>query len=264
MNAVVDGRAVLVTIALSHYCEKARWALDRVGLPYREQPHVPLLHRLATARGEAGTVPVLVHGARRWADSTQILEHADAHQGGGLLYSRDIALRSEVAAWEERFDSELGPHTRRWAYAHLLPDAALMRRLWGHQAPRREAALLPLLMPLARRLVRAAYRITPDSGQRSLQRVHAVFAQVDVQLADGRPFLVGDRFSAADLTFAALAAPVLFPPECRAVMPALDAVPAAMRAQIVALRDSAAGRFGLRLYAQERGGAACAAPGAGG
>jgi glutathione S-transferase len=263
MSAVVDGRAVLVTIPLSHYCEKARWALDRVGLPYREQPHVPLLHRLATVRGEAGTVPVLVLGARRWADSTQILEHADAQQGGGLLYPRDGAQRSEVAAWEERFDTELGPHTRRWTYAHLLSDAAQMRRLWGHHAPRHEAAVLPLILPLARRLVRAAYRITPDSGQRSLERVHAVFAQVDAQLADGRPFLVGERFSAADLSFAALAAPVLFPPECRAVMPALDAVPAAMRAQIVGLRDSAAGRFGLRLYAQERGGA-CAAPAAGG
>ena len=31
-------------------------------------------------------------------------------------------------------------------------------------------------------------------------------------LADGRPFLLGDRFTAADLTFAALAAPVVLPP----------------------------------------------------
>ena len=42
--------AILITIPLSHYCEKARWALDRVALPYREEPHAPLLHRLATKR----------------------------------------------------------------------------------------------------------------------------------------------------------------------------------------------------------------------
>ncbi len=44
--------AILITIPLSHYCEKARWALDRVALPYREEPHAPLLHRLATKRNE--------------------------------------------------------------------------------------------------------------------------------------------------------------------------------------------------------------------
>ena len=56
--------AILITIPLSHYCEKARWALDRVALPYREEPHAPLFHRLATKRNERGTVPVLVHGGR--------------------------------------------------------------------------------------------------------------------------------------------------------------------------------------------------------
>jgi glutathione S-transferase len=27
--------AILITIPLSHYCEKARWALDRVAFPRR-------------------------------------------------------------------------------------------------------------------------------------------------------------------------------------------------------------------------------------
>ena len=86
--------AILITIPLSHYCEKARWALDRVALSYREEPHAPLLHRLATQRNEAGTVPVLVHGSRRFIDSTDILVHADAVCGGDLLYPRDAALRA--------------------------------------------------------------------------------------------------------------------------------------------------------------------------
>jgi glutathione S-transferase len=59
------GPAILITIPLSHYCEKVRWALDRVALPYREEPHAPLLHRLATKRNDGGTVPALV--ARRAA-----------------------------------------------------------------------------------------------------------------------------------------------------------------------------------------------------
>lgn len=41
--------AILITIPLSYYYEKARWALDRVALAYREEPHAPLLQRLATS-----------------------------------------------------------------------------------------------------------------------------------------------------------------------------------------------------------------------
>lgn len=245
--------AILITIPLSHYCEKARWALDRVALPYREEPHAPLLHWLATKRNDGGTVPVLVHGSRRFIDSTDILAHADAVSGGDLLYPREAALAREVAALEEQFDTHLGPHTRRWAYAELLSQPKLLRSVWSRGVPKLEANLLPLIMPLARRLVRAAYKITPESAQRSLERVQSVFGQVDQRLCDGRRFLCGARFTAADLTFAALAAPVLFPAEYRAVHPPLDSVSAAMREKVLSLRDTDAGRFALRLFAEERG-----------
>jgi glutathione S-transferase len=246
------GRAILITIPLSHYCEKARWALDRLALPYLEEPHAPLMHRLATKRNAGGTVPVLVHGANRFVDSTQILVHADAACGGGLLYPRDAGLRREVEALEEQFDTELGPHTRRWAYAQLLPHGKLLRMLWSRRVPRLEASVIRVITPLVRRLVSAAYKITPESGQRSLERVRSVFRQVDERLSNGCRFLVDDRFTAADLTFAALAAPVLLPAKCRAVQPALDVVPAATREEILRMRDTAAGQFALRLFSDER------------
>jgi glutathione S-transferase len=244
--------AILITIPLSHYCEKARWGLDRVALPYGEEPHAPLVHLLATKRNDGGSVPLLVHGSSRFLDSTDILVHADAVCGGGRLYPSDAALRSEVAALEDGFDKELGPHSRRWAYAELLRDAKLLRSVWSRGVPRFEAGVLSAIAPLARRLVRTVYKITPQSAARSLERVRGVFRQVDERLGDGRQFLAGGRFTAADLTFAALAAPVLLPDECRAAQPSLDAVPAAMRAEILRLRDTQAGRFALRLYRQER------------
>ena len=245
--------AVLITVPLSHYCEKARWGLDRLALSYREEPHAPLLHRLATRRNDGGSVPVLVHGSCRFIDSTDILVHADAACGGDLLYPRDAALRREVDALEEQFDTKLGPHTRRWVYQQLLPHTKLIRSLWSREAPPLEASLFPVITPLVRGLVRAAYRITPESAQRSLDRVRDVFMDVDRHLDDGRRFLIGNRFTAADLTFAALAAPVLFPVECRAVLPTLDAIPIPMREEVLRFRNTVAGRFALRLFSQERG-----------
>lgn len=118
--------------------------------------------------------------------------------------------------------------------------------------PRFEAGLLPVIMPGVVRLVRAALMITPESAARSIERVRGVFKDVGDRLNDGRRFMVGDRFTAADLTFAALAAPVLFPAGYRAAYPALEDVPAAMRDEVLRLRDTDAGRFALRMFSQER------------
>ena len=55
-----DGRR-LITIPISHFCEKARWALDRAGLEYDEERHVQGVHRfVARGAGGSGTVPVLI------------------------------------------------------------------------------------------------------------------------------------------------------------------------------------------------------------
>jgi glutathione S-transferase len=244
--------ATLITMAHSHYSEKARWALDRLALPYREERHVPVVHRRATGRYGGRSVPVLAHGNRRFIDSTAILMHADAVAGGDQLYPRDLALRAEVEALEEQFDEELGPHTRRWAYAHALSERRLLRSMMSRGVPWIEACLLPLLMPRVVAIIRDRLQITPESTLRSIEIVRRIFAQVGERLGDGRHYLVDDRFTAADLTFAALAAPVLFPDGYRAAYPTIAEVPASMRDEVLRLRDTGAGKFALRLFAEER------------
>jgi len=163
-----------------------------------------------------------------------------------------VAVARVVAPVLAAFDEELGPHTRRWAYAHALGERRLLRRMMSRDVPWIEACLLPLLMPRVVAIVRDRLQITPESTQRSIEIVRRIFAEVGERLGDGRQFLVDNRFTAADLTFAALAAPVLFPAGYRAAYPALDEVPASMRAEVLRLRDTDAGKFALRLFAQER------------
>jgi glutathione S-transferase len=97
--------------------------------------------------------------------------------------------------------------------------------------------------------------VTEEGTRRSLDRVRQCFGEVEQRLGDGRAFLVGGRFTAADLTFAALAAPVVLPAQCCSVQPEWAALPVAMQEQIAAFRASVAGQFALRLFAQERVGA---------
>jgi glutathione S-transferase len=238
----------LITIPFSHFCEKARWALDRVGVAYDEDSHLPLFHYVATTRRGGKSVPVLLDGKTVVRDSTDIIAWADAKKPGSLI---PLAGAEDALAIEDDFDNHLGPATRRWGYYYLLPkreaDAALVQ-----DVPRWQAALLKLTRPLAVRYLRRSLKIDADGVERSRKKIDETFARVDDVLRDGRKYLVGDRFSVADLTFAALAAPVLFPDGHPAQKFSLDWLPAEAQEQVDRWRHSRAGQFALRMYADHR------------
>jgi len=242
--------ARLVTLALSHYAEKARWALDRAGVRYVEERHVPLFHRVYTRRAGGTTVPLLVADGRVYRESTDIVAYADAQSR--TLLPVDAAGRSEAIETMRWLDRELGPHARRWAYSHLLAEPRLLARCFGRGAPALERALAPIAVRIAVPLIRRGFRVTPANAARSLERVAAVFRSVEERLADGREWLVGDSFGAADLTFAALAAPMLLPEAFGGEIPSLAEVPAAMRVTVEQFRARPAGRFALAAYREHR------------
>ena len=77
----------LITIPFSHFCEKARWALDRADLAYVEDGHLPLFHAPSARRaGGRTSVPVLVTDAGPVIDSTDILRWADARGAAPPLF----------------------------------------------------------------------------------------------------------------------------------------------------------------------------------
>lgn len=245
---------LLITIPPSHYCEKARWALDYASIPYREERHPPLFHLRATKLvGRGRSTPVLVTGDEVLSDSTDILLYLDAHHVDGWRpYPTDPELRIETKRLEDLFDIRLGPHTRRLAYYYLLQHKQLFLDSVLAGVGPTESALFRAFRPVIKLLMRRGMNITAESADRSLDYVRTVFGSVDELLADGRSFLVGDLFSAADLTFAALAAPVLLPRNYGSRLPTLDDVPTELLATIDEFRASTAGAFALRIYRDHR------------
>ena len=244
----------LITIGISHYCEKARWAMERAGLPYVEEPHVPPFHAPASLfAGGNRTVPVLVAPGRTVTDSTAILHWVDEQlPEPARLFPAEPTLRAEVVALEERFDKDVGPHARRLTYFHLLAHRELAIRVMTKGIVGVEATLLPLGFPVVAFIMRSAMKIDAEGANRSLNALTQVIWDVNQRLADGRPYLCGDRFTAADLTFASLIYPVLWTPELTQGGPSLAELPAAFSQQVQAWRQTPAGAFGLRLYAQDR------------
>ncbi|HPH68633.1 MAG TPA: glutathione S-transferase family protein [Kofleriaceae bacterium] len=241
-----------VTIPFSHYCEKARWALDRVGVTYIEHGHLPIFSRLATKRMGAGnTVPAVVADGKIVADSTAIVAWADARRPGALLPT-DANERAAALALEDTFDEQLGPATRRWAYYYLLPNKAVMRNVTANGVPTWQARTFRMFRPLAAGAIKRGLKIDTAGAERSRQKIETVFAQVNALLADGRRFLVGTSFSVADLAFASLAAPILVPPQQKFGMAGPQIYAGEARAAVEAWRATPAGQFALRMFATER------------
>jgi glutathione S-transferase len=244
-------RPRLLTIPISHFCEKARWALERAGVDYQEQAHLQLVHRLYAMRTRTGRkVPVLIADDGALAESAAIVRWADRRlpEAKRLVWAGDEA---EITALERGFDEVLGPESRRWMYASLL-DTDIPFRFGNDTLPAWERRILPLGKPVFKLYAARVLDAAPAEAAAALAEVDRSFDGVEERIADGRRYLLGDRFSAADLAFAALSAAVLMPERYGVPLPQPADLPGATAATVLRLRERPAGRFASRLVAEER------------
>jgi glutathione S-transferase len=244
----------LITIPISHYCEKARWALERAGMTYREERHVQGIHRLAARRAGGGnTVPVLVTPDVVLGESRDILAWVDERTPPERrLFPAAPPARADVERLCHRVDDELGPRGRRLIYVHMLAQPRLAMDFNNEGVPRWEDAAIRHGWPLATRFLRRVLGIRPGI---EIEDEAAVWRELDFiagLLADGRPHLCGERFTAADLTFAALCAPLVLPPAYGTPLPQPDVLAPKTAALVGRAREHPAGRYALAVFAEHR------------
>ena len=258
MNASRPHR--LITLAFSHYNEKARWALDRYAIPYSEEPHMPFVCSLAVAvatRGRGGkadrtssrySTPVLIlNDGRVLSDSTDIVRFAA--EGDNSFFPS-----SEVSELVDHYGDQLGPYTRLLAYWHLGRHPGMIEQLAADNVGSRQAKVFQRLAPLMQSQLTRALGLTEKGRDRAMARLREELDATGSRLAD-RDYLCGDRFTAADLTFAALLSPVLcITPEegFGAIPPELASLDDEAQALISEVRAHRAGQFALRIYGEER------------
>jgi glutathione S-transferase len=208
-----DGTLLLWHIPLSHFSEKVRWALDYKRIPHRRQVLGPdYLIRAWRATGQ-GKLPILFLDGRAIADSTRIIAALEERHPEPALYPRDDAARQRALALEDLLDEQLGPALRAAVITPLFrsdPDVGLRVLTTGmpDAAYRQLRPLLRLFVPY----YRFRHRMRDADLEADRAAVAASLDRLERE-REGRRYLVGDAFSVADLTAAALLSPIVQPPE---------------------------------------------------
>jgi glutathione S-transferase len=245
----------LLTIPISHYCEKARWGLERLGLAYHEEAHIQGFHYWRTYRlSRQPLVPVLIDSGETITGSASILRHLERYaRPENKLYPDPPSLRARVEELEGLFDAVLGVESRRWFYFQYRrqPVSAILR-LIAQRVPVHERLVARWLLRPMQAFARKRLNISPQTVEAGLEQVRQILARTDALLVDGRRYILGDRFTAADLSFACLMAPFTLPRRYGAWLPGPEELPAAMQATAGRICQSLSGQYAIRLFEEER------------
>jgi glutathione S-transferase len=208
-------RPTLWHIVVSHFSEKARWALDYKSVEHeRRAPppgmHMPIVYVLS--RGRAITLPMLELDGERIVDSTAIIAALERRFPEPALYPQDPDERRRALELEDHFDEQLGPYVRRLAFYELRREPALLAEMAPRVAPEL-ARFGRVLVPYTRLFTGLRYRASDDSGaEHARAKILAGLDRLEAELNAGE-YLVGGRFTVADLTAAALLYPLVLPAE---------------------------------------------------
>jgi glutathione S-transferase len=212
---------VLYHIQVSHYNEKARWALDYKGVPHRRKAPIPIAHiawAAAMTRGRGKTFPILKMNGDTIHDSTKIIERLERDYPEPPLYPSDPEDRRRVLELEEFFDEELGPHIRRFAFAEVTRDPEAFASVAVPRAGKLGHACFKGTAAVAGPMTRMRYGINSETAVEGRKKTIAAIERLESEIGP-TGYLVGDHFSVADLTAAALLFPLVRPPEAGLAIP---------------------------------------------
>ena len=242
---------VLHQFPFSHYNEKARWALDFKGIPHQRKNYLPGPHAgpIEKLSGQSQT-PVLSLGQRVVSGSAAILEALEeAHQERPLLPS-EPDLRADAQELQARFDEELGPAVRTAVFSVMLDEPGYMCAMFSSPQPLPMRWIYRGVFPLAKGKVERAYRVREDDHVLACREVVDRNLEEIENRVQSTGYLVGDRFTVADLTAASLLAPVADPDHIDMKRP--EPQPESVRAFVAPWRGHPACDWVREMYRRHR------------
>jgi glutathione S-transferase len=207
-------KPILWHVWISPYSEKVRWALRHKSIEHERRAQVPgphILTALRVTRGQQATLPALELDGERIGDSTAIIAALEQRYPEVPLYPSDPVERRRALALEDWFDEQFIPQLRRLFFYEYSRDPACFGELAVVSAPpplrrfKRAGAAFGHALTATR--FGARRRLAAEAELPVLQGVD----RLEQELGDSQ-YLVGDRFTVADLSVAAAMYPLVLPP----------------------------------------------------
>jgi glutathione S-transferase len=193
----------------SHYNEKARWALDYKGVRHERRaylpgPHKPQIQKLS---GQ-GQTPVMTIDDETIAGSAAIIDALERRFPERPLYPEDPEQRLAALAVQSHFDTAVGPAVRTALFSVLIHHGGYISRMFARDASGLTRTLYRAAFPLARGMIARGNGVNdPANVERAFDTVRETLDEVAAR-SRATGYLCGDAFSIADLTVAALLAPL--------------------------------------------------------
>jgi glutathione S-transferase len=199
-------------IRFSMYPEKARWALDYKGVHHIRHSVLPGPHvmQLMPRFGQKA-MPILRHQGFMQKNSAAVLEYLEQAYPNPPLFPTDPQQRARALEIEKWFD-DLGPALRRAAFYEFLPHTEYSARRFAHGLPEWQQKLYGAAFPSIRAVMKMDMQISARGAEagRTLTLEALDFV---TRNSERTGYLVGERFTVADLTAATILFATCFPPE---------------------------------------------------
>jgi glutathione S-transferase len=197
----------------SHYNEKVRWTLDLKKVPHTREALLPGFHipRVRRLTGQNLT-PVLVIDGKAVCGSSRIIGELEKMYPDPPLYPEDAKERERALEIEKYFDEEVAPDLRRifWSTYFDRKDDCIRMATDGFGSGIRTVwtVALPIMKPIFRKRL----GVDAETVRAAIERVRGYFDRLESEIGSSG-FLVGDRFTIADLGAASIMSGLVRPPE---------------------------------------------------
>jgi glutathione S-transferase len=201
-------KPTLYIFTISHYCEKARWALEYLGIKYNlihlgAGLHMQLGQQLGL---EQSSLPILKTDNGVIQGSSEIIDWADQHTTNGKTLT-PIGREQQCRQLEQQLDKVLGVHTRRHFYSEALVEhPESVKSIFRCNLPSDQQIELDKIWEFVAPLMVESMDLGRAQGEESEAIVDTELCSIEKLLANGRSYLASDQVSRADITAASLCA----------------------------------------------------------